>query len=91
MKNNVRPLALAGISFLAACMAVWAIVDGFDFILLLIAYFIFVSSKAEYEMVRAESRYGGYGGYGAPGDDSVVISPPPYGKRDEVTDIFRER
>ncbi len=76
---------------LAACMAIWAILDGFDFVLLLIAYFIFVSSKTEYEMVRAESRYGGYGGYGTPGDDSVVISPPPYGKRDEVTDIFRER
>ena len=76
---------------LAVCMAIWAVLGGFDFVLLLIAYFIFVSSKAEYEMVRAESRYGGYGGYGGPGDDSVVISPPPYGKRDEVTDIFRER
>jgi Zn-dependent protease len=76
---------------LAVGMALWAVFHGFDFILLLIAYFIFVSSKAEYEMVRAESRYGGYGGYGAPGDDSVVISPPPYGKRDEGTDIFRER
>ena len=75
---------------LAACMAVWALFNGFDFILLLIAYFIFTSSRAEYEMVRAESRYG-FGGYGGPGDDSVVISPPPYGSRDEVTDVFRER
>ena len=75
---------------LAACMAIWAVVDGFDMILLLIAYFVFVSSKAEYDMVRAEGRYG-FGGYGGPGDDSVVISPPPYGTRDEVTDIFKER
>ena len=78
---------------LAVCMAIWAVVDGFDMILLLIAYFVFTSSKAEYDMVRAESRYGygGFGGYGGPGDDSVVISPPPYGTRDEVTDIFKER
>ena len=74
---------------LAGCMAVWAVFRGFDFILLLIAYFVFTSSRAEYEMVRLESRYG-YG-YGGPGDDSVVISPPPYGTRDEVTDIFKER
>ena len=73
---------------LAVGMALWAVFHGFDFILLLIAYFIFVSSKAEYNMVRAEAKYGGYGG---PGDNSVVISPPPYGRRDEVTDIFRER
>ena len=73
---------------LAACMAIWAVVDGFNMILLLIACFVFTSSKAEYDMVRAE---GGYGGYGRPGDDAVVISPPPYGTRDEVTDIFRER
>ena len=32
-------------------MAIWAVVDGFDIILLLIAYFVFSSSKAEYEMV----------------------------------------
>jgi Zn-dependent protease len=78
---------------LAVCMAIWAVVDGFDIILLLIAYFVFSSSKAEYEMVKAESRYGygGFGGYGGPGDDSVIISPPPYGTRDEVTDIFKER
>ena len=78
---------------LAVCMAIWAVVDGFDIILLLIAYFVFSSSKAEYEMVKAESRYGydGFGGYGGPGDDSVVISPPPYGTLDEVTDIFKER
>ena len=77
---------------LAGCMALWAVFRGFDFILLLIAYFVFTSSRAEYEMVRLESRYGyGYGGYGGPGDDSVVISPPPYGTRDEVTDIFKER
>ncbi|MBQ6247256.1 MAG: M50 family metallopeptidase [Kiritimatiellae bacterium] len=75
---------------LALCMAIWAVVDGFDIILLLIAYFVFSSSKAEYEMVKAESGYG-FGGYGGPGDDSVVISPPPYGTRDEVTDIFKER
>ena len=74
---------------LAVCMAIWAVVDGFDIILLLIAYFVFSSSKAEYEMVKAEGGYG-YGGYGGPGDDSVVISPPPYGTRDEVTDIFKE-
>ncbi len=75
---------------LAGCMAVWAIVRGGDFILLLIAYFVFVSSRAEYEAVRREGRYG-FGGYGTPGDDSVVISPPPYGTRDEVTDIYKER
>ncbi len=74
---------------LAGCMALWAVFRGLDFILLLIAYFVFTSSRAEYEMVRLESRYG-YG-YGGPGDDSVVISPPPYGTRDEVTDIFKER
>ncbi len=78
---------------LAGCMAVWALFRGFDFVLLLIAYFVFVSSRAEYEAVRREGPYGfgGYGSYGAPGDDSVVISPPPYGKRDEVTDIYKER
>ena len=81
---------------LAALMAIhvffmWMVGKGFYNInLLLISYFIFVSSRAEYEMVKAESRYG-FGGYGGPGDESVVISPPPYGTRDEVTDIFKER
>ena len=89
-KRRATLIAFRVAQVLAVCMALWAVFGGFDMILLLIAYFIFVSSKAEYDMVRAESGYG-FGGYGGPGDDSVVISPPPYGSRDEVTDIFKER
>ena len=74
---------------LAACMAVWAIVDGLDFILLLIAWFVYSSAKTEYAMVCAQR---GYRFGDDPGnDDSVVISPPPYGGDREVTDIFKER
>lgn len=74
---------------LAACMAIWAVVDGFDFILLLIAWFVYSSARTEYAMVCAERgyRFGDCRG----DDDSVVISPPPYGGGREVTDIFREK
>lgn len=75
---------------LATCMAVWALFDGFDFVLLLIAWFVYSSAKAEYAMVQAERGFG----FGAPppdDGDSVIISPPPYGRDKEVTDIFRDR
>lgn len=69
---------------LAICMAIWALFRGFDFLLLMIAYFIFTSAKYEYALVLAE----GDGGYG---DDTVIISPPPYGRRNDVSDIYKER
>lgn len=74
---------------LAACMAVWAIVDAFDFVLLLIAWYVYSSAKTEYAMVCAERGY--RFGDDPSDDDSVVISPPPYGGEKEVTDIFRGR
>lgn len=73
---------------LAGCMAVFALFDHFNFSLMLIAYFIFVSAKAEYEMLLQEA---GASFRGKPPDDAAVISPPPYGGHDEVTDIFKER
>lgn len=72
---------------LAACMAVWALFRGFDFVLILIAYFVFTSAKAEYAMVLAE---GECGGFDPRNGDSVIISPPPYGRRKDVTDIYKE-
>ncbi len=69
---------------LAVCMALWALFRGFDFILLMIAYFIYTSARYEYALVQAE----GETGYG---DDTVIISPPPYGRRNDVSDLYKER
>lgn len=72
---------------IVACgMAIWAIVNGFDIFLMLIAYFVFTSSKMEYAAVLAENG----GGYDPFDDNSVVISPPPYGGRNEITDVFKD-
>lgn len=72
---------------LAAGMAIYALFDGFNFILLVIAYSIFTSATAEYTMALmrggADSEY--------PPDDSAVISPPPYGKKNDVADVYKER
>ena len=74
---------------LAIGMAIWAVVGGFDLVLMLIAYFVFTSARAEYAAVCAEGGFGG--GYDPRNDDSVIISPPPYGHHDDVADIYKER
>ena len=73
---------------LAACMGIWGLFDHFDLTLMIIAYIIYTSAKAEYQILLHES---GVSFTGKPPDDAAVISPPPYGGRDEVTDIFKER
>lgn len=68
---------------LAAGMAIYALFDHFNFILIIIAYSIFTSATAEYTMVLMSGD--------GPGEDSVIISPPPYGKNKDVADIYKER
>jgi hypothetical protein len=64
--------------------------QGFNLILLLIAYFIYRSAGQEYQAVLAESRQNGpFDGFNGPPGDEVRISPPPYRSGREWTDIKR--
>jgi hypothetical protein len=51
--------------------------------LLLVAVFVFSASGQEYRMVLAEAGLGRGAGqdFGAP-EDRIVVSPPPYERRD---------
>ena len=73
---------------LAVCMGIYALIHDFDITLIFIAYFIYVSAKAEYQALLNEtgSSFGG-----KPPDDAAIISPPPYGGHNEVSDVFKER
>lgn len=57
----------------AVLMAIYAITHGVDFLLLFIAYMIYVAAREEYNAVLMEGFYGD-----GMSDDTVVISPPPY-------------
>jgi Zn-dependent protease len=64
--------------------------QGFNLILLLIAYTIYRAAEREYQSVLAESRQDGpFDGFNGPPGDEVRISPPPYRSGREWTDIKR--
>lgn len=73
---------------LAACMGLYALFHGFDLPLMVIAYVVYMAAAAEY---AAEARGRADRRTREPPDDAVVISPPPYGGRDEFADISRGR
>lgn len=69
-----------GIAILMALVALW---PPHNYLLLLIAFFVFSASGQEYRMVLYEAgQANGFGRDYAPPEDRIVVSPPPY-RRDE--------
>jgi Zn-dependent protease len=63
---------------LAVAMGIVALWPPHNYLLLLVAFFVFTASGQEYRMVLYEAgQSGGTGGYTTP-EDRVVVSPPPY-------------
>ncbi len=76
---------------LAVLIGIWGLFP-FSIFKLLIAIFIYQAAEAEYRMVQMETAGGGpFRGGGAPPDDQAFISPPPYRRGRDVSDIFKER
>ncbi len=71
---------------LAVLMGLYGLFNG-RWMLILIALFIYQAAKAEYRYVQMEAAFGG----GEPPDDQVYISPPPYRRGRDVSDVFKER
>lgn len=76
---------------LAVLIGIWGFFP-FSIFRLLIALFVYQAAEAEYRMVLAETTGGGpFRHGGEPPDDQAYISPPPYRRGRDVSDIFKER
>ena len=82
--------------FVAVMMGIWGIFH-FNFILVLIAIYIYQAAGFEYLMAQAEAARGNdfffFGGPKPPPSphDQVIISPPPYRSDHDVADVYKER